>query len=113
MIFPPANNAGVNAMGVLNISHNGVSWRVGMSSMVTRVVADDELAAEVATAARRIAHGAPLSNRWHKKFARRLTNPRKLSTREYAEGFANCATEDYREGYRAFLAGRKPKFAGR
>jgi enoyl-CoA hydratase/carnithine racemase len=81
--------------------------------LVTRVVDDAAVAAEVANAARRIADGAPLSNRWHKKFARRLTDPRKLTAREYAEGFANCGTDDYLEGYRAFLAGRKPIFRGR
>jgi enoyl-CoA hydratase len=81
--------------------------------LVTRVVPDARLAAEVTACARRIADGAPLSNRWHKKFAQRLVDPRKLSAREYAEGFANCATADYIEGYRAFLAGRKPRFTGR
>src|SRR5262249_40324518 len=71
--------------------------------LVPRVVADERVAGEVAAAARRIADGAPLSNRWHKKFAKRLAERRRLTAREYAEGFANCATADYLEGYRAFL----------
>jgi enoyl-CoA hydratase/carnithine racemase len=81
--------------------------------LVTRVVADAKVAEEAYAAARRVAAGAPLSNRWHKKFARRLMDPRKLSQREYLEGFANCDTRDYLEGYRAFLEKRRPKFEGR
>jgi enoyl-CoA hydratase len=81
--------------------------------LVTRVVADAKVAEEAYVAATRIASGAPLSNRWHKKFARRLTSPRKISRREYLEGFANCDTRDYLEGYRAFLDKRRPKFEGR
>jgi enoyl-CoA hydratase/carnithine racemase len=62
--------------------------------------------------ARRIAEGAPLVARWHKKFARRLRDPRPLSGDELDEGFAAFATDDFQEGYRAFLAKRKPEFRG-
>lgn len=81
--------------------------------LVNRVVADDQVAAEGAAAARRIADGAPLVNRWHKKFARRLADPAPLSAQERAEGFAAFGTEDYREGVRAFLVKEKPRFRGR
>src|SRR5690606_29616373 len=47
--------------------------------LVTRVVPDEEVEAETYAAARRIAGGAPLVNRWHKKFARRLLDPRPLT----------------------------------
>ncbi len=81
------------------------------------MTAHPEAGAMVATAeihpTARIAAGAPLSNRWHKKFARRLMDPRKLGKREYLEGFANCDTRDYLEGYRAFLEKRAPRFTGR
>ncbi len=81
--------------------------------LVTRIVPDAEVAGETYATARRIAAGAPLSNRWHKKFALRLLDPRKLSRRELAEGVANCATTDYVEGYRSFLEKRKPVFKGK
>jgi enoyl-CoA hydratase len=81
--------------------------------LVTRAVADADFAAEVAAAVARIAEGAPLSNRWHKKFARRLANPAPLARAEIDEAFRLVETEDYREGTRAFLEKRKPRFAGR
>jgi enoyl-CoA hydratase/carnithine racemase len=81
--------------------------------LVNRVVPDDRVDDEVAATARRIAEGAPLVHRWHKKFARRLADPRPLTPAEYEESFACFGTEDYRIGYRAFLAKRKPEFKGR
>ena len=81
--------------------------------LVTRVVADDRVASEVLETARRIADGAPLVARWHKRFARRLRDPRPLTEAEYLEGFDCFDTEDFRIGYRAFLAKTKPAFEGR
>ncbi len=81
--------------------------------LVNRVVADGELEQEALAAARRIGEGAPLVARWHKKFARRLADPRPLEDAEYDEGFACFGTEDFGTGYRAFLAKKKPEFRGR
>jgi len=81
--------------------------------LVTRVVPDDQVAAEGAATGARIAEGAPLAARWHKKFARRLANPAPMSAAEADEGFACFDTEDFREGYAAFLEKRKPQFHGR
>ena len=81
--------------------------------LVTRVVADDQVAAEALATAQRIADGAPVVARWHKKFARRLADARPLTADEYDECFACFDTEDFRIGYAAFLAKRKPAFVGR
>lgn len=84
--------------------------RVGL---VSRVVADERVADEALASARRIAEGAPLVARWHKKFARRLRDARPLTEAEYLEGFDCFDTEDFRLGYRAFLGKRRAVFKGR
>ncbi len=81
--------------------------------LVTRVVPDAEVAAEAQATAQRIAEGAPLVARWHKKFARRLAEGRPLDAAEYDECFDCFDTEDFRIGYAAFLAKQKPAFVGR
>jgi len=81
--------------------------------IVQRVVVDDELDAAVADSVRRITDGAPLVNRWHKAFARRLSTPVVLNEQDVYDSYASFATEDYREGFQAFLAKRKPVFRGR
>ena len=81
--------------------------------LVTRVVPDDRVAAEARAAAARIAEGAPLVARWHRKFARRLAEGRPITEAEYDECFDCFDTEDFRIGYSAFLAKTKPSFVGR
>jgi enoyl-CoA hydratase/carnithine racemase len=81
--------------------------------LVTRVVPDDQVAAEAKATAARIADGAPLAARWHKKFARRLGRPEPISDAEADECYDCFDTEDFRTGYAAFLAKQKPRFNGR
>ena len=82
--------------------------------LLTRVVDDARLEEEAYAAARRIADGAPLVNRWHKRFVRRLVpQPAPLTEAEIEDNFAYFATEDYRIGMRAFDEKQKPRFKGR
>lgn len=81
--------------------------------LVSRVVPDAGVVEAAYATAHRIAAGAPLAARWHKKFVRRLADPRPLTDVERAEGYACFDTEDFRIGYRAFLDKKKPEFKGR
>jgi len=81
--------------------------------LVTRIVPDDQVAAEARATAERIADGAPLVARWHKKFAKRLAEGSPLTAQEIDECFDCFDTEDFRIGYSAFLAKKKPVFVGR
>lgn len=80
--------------------------------LVTRVVPDADVEMEAMATARRIAEGAPLVARWHKKFINRLARPEPLSSAELDEGYACYATEDFRIGYRSFLEKKTPVFKG-
>jgi len=81
--------------------------------LVNRVVPDDDVEREAYATAERIAAAAPLVARWHKKFVKRLLDPRPLAAAELEDNYACFGTEDFQIGYRAFLAKTKPQFKGR
>lgn len=81
--------------------------------LVNRVVPDAEVERETYATAQRIAEGAPLSARWHRKFIYRLQDPRPLTDDEKREPYLCYDTEDYRIGVEAFSRKAKPAFRGR
>jgi enoyl-CoA hydratase/carnithine racemase len=81
--------------------------------LVNRVVADEDAEAEAEAAAKRIANGAPLVNRWHKTFLARLADPAPITEDELDECYRFLETDDYREGVAAFREKRRPVFTGK
>lgn len=82
--------------------------------LVNRVVAEEALEQEVAATVERITAGAPLVAQLHKQLVRRLaTQAAPLSEEEIRANFSYLETADYRIGYEAFLARKKPEFLGR
>lgn len=80
--------------------------------LVNRVWSDATVVEQGYGLVARIAAGAPLVNRWHKKFVRRLLERRPLTDEERAEAHEAFGTADYREGRAAFLEKRDPDFQG-
>jgi len=84
--------------------------RVGL---INRIVEDWEVEEEVRLCADRIAKGAPLAARLHKKMVRRLKQPEALTQTELDEAFSTCDSEDYQNGFKAFMEKKKPEFNAR
>ncbi len=81
--------------------------------LVNRILAADAFDAEVDATLTRIATGAPLVARWHKRMVKRLEDSKPLSDEERLAPFAVFDSEDYAIGTRAFLAKTDPEFVGR
>lgn len=107
----------VGRAAALEILVEGRVWHAqeaNSKGLLTRVVADAQLADEVQATVARITAGAPLVARWHKQFIRRLTpQAAPLTAQEIDDSFAYFETEDFRMGYAAFMQKKKPQFTGR
>jgi enoyl-CoA hydratase len=81
--------------------------------LLSRVVPDAEVEAEAMALARRIAEGAPLSARFHKRAIIALRGALPITPEQEAAVNDFVLTEDFQNAFRAFLAKRKPSFRGR
>lgn len=81
--------------------------------LYSRVVPDDQVAAEAMALARRIAEGSPLSARFHKAAMRKLRGPLPITEAEDRAVNDFAQTRDFMAAVRAFLAKQKPTFEGR
>ncbi|WP_144299357.1 enoyl-CoA hydratase/isomerase family protein [Elioraea rosea] len=81
--------------------------------LLSRVVPDDRVEEEAMALARRIAEGAPLSARFHKRALVALRGPLPISAEQEAAVNDFVRTEDFQNAFRAFLAKKKPVFQGR
>jgi enoyl-CoA hydratase len=78
--------------------------------LITRVVADADVAAEARTAAERIAELSPQALRLNKRALRQFTQAAHSSHAERAPHYAYAASGEHREGLAAFNEKRKPRF---
>ena len=78
--------------------------------LVSKIVADSEVEKEAYETSQRIADGAPLVARWHKKFAKKISNNEKIKDKLNDQGYECYDTEDFNIGYKSFLNKTKPKF---
>ncbi|MGG5810684.1 enoyl-CoA hydratase/isomerase family protein [Falsiroseomonas sp. CW058] len=81
--------------------------------LLSRLVPDEAVGEEAIALARRIAAGAPLSNRFHKRALQRLRGPLPVTAEEIRANGDYAYTEDFREAARAFVEKRKPVFRAR
>jgi len=78
--------------------------------LVTRIVADEEVAAEARAAAEHIAALSPQALRLNKRALRQFTRAAPSSAAERAPHYAYAASAEHREGLAAFNEKRKPRF---
>ena len=81
--------------------------------IVTRVVVDGELDAEIAATAERISGGAPLAQRYNRRAIRGVPVSGAVTDEVLAAAASYGDTEDYKNAYQSFAAKKKPEFRGR
>ena len=79
-------------------------------NLVNRVVKDLEVETEAYKSAELISEGAPKVARWHKQFAKEILKTGKVSDKLNNLGYKCYDTEDFKIGYKSFLAKTNPKF---
>lgn len=80
--------------------------------LVHRVLDDDALEDEVQATLRRIVANAPLVNRQHKAFVRRLEDAAPLTPADLAQAHDCLKSDDFAEGMAAFFEKRPARFTG-
>jgi enoyl-CoA hydratase/carnithine racemase len=81
--------------------------------LLTRLVPDAAVQEEALALARRIAEGAPLANRFHKRALQELRGTLPITPEQKAASLNFPFTEDFQEATRAFIERRRPVFRGR
>lgn len=81
--------------------------------LLTRCVPDHAVFAEAEALAARIAEGAPLSNRFHKRALRMLRGPMPISPEEIEASGRYAETRDFQNAVASFLERRAPVFEGK
>ena len=81
--------------------------------LLSRLAPDNAVQEEALSLARRIAQGAPLAARFHKRAIRKLRGPLPVSPEEEEAVGAFILTEDFRNAVQAFKERRKPVWQGR
>lgn len=81
--------------------------------LLTRCVPDGAVFDEAGALAARIAEGAPLSNRFHKRALRQLRGPMPIPPAEIEAAGRYAETQDFQNAVKSFLAKRAPVFEGR
>ncbi|NIZ03670.1 enoyl-CoA hydratase/isomerase family protein [Thalassospira lucentensis] len=80
---------------------------------IARYVPIWDFEGEITKTAQRIASGAPITQRLHKKMINRLRQGGAIDAHEFDEGYRAFDSADFKEGYTAFLEKRKAVFSGK
>jgi len=102
-----------NAIEVLLEGRIFTAIEAKSKNLITRIVDDEKLLEEAMAVARNVANGAPLTAKWHRKAIRRIAQSDPYSSKELEEQYDYADSEDYEEGFKSFVEGRKPIFKGK